>query len=298
VHFGLIHDLSPRAPEADSYRREADLSGWPVPNPGKERRTSLARTAVALRYRPVSRSLVLATLVMLWTHPVEAATLVWNANTESDLAGYRVYQCAQQPCGKASGTATLLATLGTVTSFDIGTPAVVQFYVITAYDFANNESFESSVAIYTPAAPTPTPTPPPAPPPSPPPTPPPTPTPTPEPPPSASVTLNVLGAPNLGEPWTVQAAVNASGPISVEVRINGALDHTERQQPFCAFGESSGSCRRVQRPPGTYDVEFRVLSSGTELARQSITVTAAAPPGPPPPAPPPAPSNLRLSAVQ
>jgi hypothetical protein len=95
----------------------------------------------------------------------------------------------------------------------------------------------------------------------------------------------------------VQAAVTASVAVSVEVRINGALDHTERQQPYCAFGESNGSCRRVQRPPGTYDVEFRVLSSGTELARQAITVTAAAAPGPPL-APPPAPANLRLSSVQ
>lgn len=226
--------------------------------------------------------LYILSVLSVWWSGAQAATLAWNANTEPDLAGYRVYLCNQLPCGRASGTATLLATLGKITTFDIGTPAVIQYYVITAYDFANNESSESNVAIFTPSTSTPGPTP----------------SPTPEPPPSATVTLNVLGAPNLGEPWTVQAAVNTSVAVSVEVHINGALDHTERQQPYCAFGESNGSCRRVQRSAGTYDVEFRVLSSGgTELARQSITVTTAAAPSPPL-APPPAPANLRLSSVQ
>jgi hypothetical protein len=42
--------------------------------------------------------------------------------------------------------------LGKVTSFNIGTPVVPRFYVITAYDFANNESDESNVVMYTPEA--------------------------------------------------------------------------------------------------------------------------------------------------
>ena len=37
-----------------------------------------------------------------------------------------------------------------MTSFNIGTPATTQYYIITAYDFANNESIESSIAIFTP----------------------------------------------------------------------------------------------------------------------------------------------------
>ena len=227
-------------------------------------------------------------LTIAWPSLGLAATLTWNANTETDLAGYRVYQCTQQPCGRASGTANLLATLGKVTTFDIGTPAVVQFYVVTAYDFSNNESSDSVVAIYTPATPTPIPTP----------TPMPTPAPTPTPPSSASLTLNVLGLPNLGQPWTVEAIINASVPFSVEVLINGAIDHTEQRSPFCAFGESNGSCTRVQRPAGTYTIEFRVLNNGTELARQARSITAAAPPVATPPVPPPAPTNLQLSFVQ
>jgi hypothetical protein len=44
----------------------------------------------------------------------------------------------------------LLATLGKVTSFNIGTPAVTQYYVITAYNFRNKESGPSNVAAYFP----------------------------------------------------------------------------------------------------------------------------------------------------
>ena len=90
-------------------------------------------------------------ILMLWSNPSWGITLTWNANTEPDLAGYYIYQCSVQPCTKVSGTATRLATLGKVTSFNVGTPAVIKYYVITAYDFSNNESTESPVATYIPA---------------------------------------------------------------------------------------------------------------------------------------------------
>ena len=90
-------------------------------------------------------AIILLTCDLAWS-----ATLTWTPNTEPDLAGYRVYQCTSQPCGRANGTATLLATLGTVASFDIGVPSATRYYVVTAHDTANNESAESGVAIYTP----------------------------------------------------------------------------------------------------------------------------------------------------
>ena len=93
----------------------------------------------------------IAGVLVLWSSTAWAATLTWNANNEPDLAGYRVYQCSQLPCTRTSGKASSLATLGTVTSFNLGTPAATQYYFVTAYDFANNESAESNLATFTPA---------------------------------------------------------------------------------------------------------------------------------------------------
>lgn len=70
------------------------------------------------------------------------ATLIWSAGTDSDLAGYKVYQ------GTASGTygaplATLPKTITshTATGLQNGT---TYFFVITAYDNAGNESAYSN----------------------------------------------------------------------------------------------------------------------------------------------------------
>ena len=99
-------------------------------------------------------------IIVLWSCTAWSATLTWNASSESDLAGYRVYQCSLLPCTRASGNASSLASLGLVTDFNIGTPLVTQYYFLTAYDSANNESRESNLATYTPAG---SPPPPPAP---------------------------------------------------------------------------------------------------------------------------------------
>jgi hypothetical protein len=94
---------------------------------------------------------VITCVLVLWSSTAWSAMLTWNANSETDLAGYRVYQCSQQPCTRASGTASPLATLGKLTSFNIGTPAVIQYYFITAYDLTNLESGESNLATFIPA---------------------------------------------------------------------------------------------------------------------------------------------------
>ena len=71
-----------------------------------------------------------------------SATLLWNANTENDLAGYKVYRAT------ASGLYGVpIATLiGNVTNYvatglQVGT---TYFFVVTAYDSAGNESIFSN----------------------------------------------------------------------------------------------------------------------------------------------------------
>lgn len=72
--------------------------------------------------------------------PRRSLTLMWNANTESDLAGYRVY------CGTASGVYDVVRAIAvpqtmtpsyTVTGLAAGT---TYYCAVTAYDTANNES--------------------------------------------------------------------------------------------------------------------------------------------------------------
>jgi hypothetical protein len=71
-----------------------------------------------------------------------SVTLTWNANTESDLAGYRVYRAT------SSGTYGVpIATIqGNTTSYiaaglQFGT---TYFFVVTAFDIAGNESAYSN----------------------------------------------------------------------------------------------------------------------------------------------------------
>jgi hypothetical protein len=92
----------------------------------------------------------IAGVLVLWSSTAWGATLTWDPDTAPDLAGYRVYQCSQQPCTRASGNASLLVTLGTATSFNIGTPAVTTYYFVSAYDLSNNESAGSNTATFTP----------------------------------------------------------------------------------------------------------------------------------------------------
>ncbi len=90
----------------------------------------------------------IAGVLVLWSGTAWGATLTWNANSEPDVAGY---QCSRLPCTQTSANTSLLATLGRVTSFNIGTPSVTQYYFTTAHDVVDNESGSSNLATFTPA---------------------------------------------------------------------------------------------------------------------------------------------------
>lgn len=69
---------------------------------------------------------------------MQNAVLTWTANTEPDVAGYKVYR------GIDGGAMVLLVTLGKVTTYtDDLTKVVVTHdveYNLTCYDTSNNES--------------------------------------------------------------------------------------------------------------------------------------------------------------
>ena len=64
-----------------------------------------------------------------------SATLSWDANTESDLAGYKVYM------GASSGNYPTVYDVGNVTTYTVGNLVSGTFYfVVTAYDSDKNVS--------------------------------------------------------------------------------------------------------------------------------------------------------------
>lgn len=192
----------------------------------------------------------IAGVFILCSGTAEAATLTWNANTESDLAGYRVYQCSGQTCSKSTGS--LLTTLGKVTSFNIGTPVVTQSYFITAFDSKNNESGSSNIVTYTVAGSTPPPS---------------------SPPPVSGVKLTVVGNPATG-PWGVSGTISDTRAMTVTVRLDGSVHHTENLAPWSFPGDDGVSVTTGKFGNGSHTVEFIFYLKGTttEVGRSSVTV--------------------------
>lgn len=65
----------------------------------------------------------------------DTVRLIWNANTEADLAGYKVY--VRFPGGPYTSAGTVTQPSGTVSGLEVG--KTYQF-VVTAFDRSNNES--------------------------------------------------------------------------------------------------------------------------------------------------------------
>jgi hypothetical protein len=123
----------------------------------------------------------------------QSVTLAWDANTASNIIGYRLY------AGTTSGVYTQEIEVGNNTSTLVSNLAdgTTYFFTVTDYDTSGVESVHSNEVSYTAPAATPTPTPTPAPTPTPTPSPvaTPTPTPTPDPTPTPSPTPTVGPSP-------------------------------------------------------------------------------------------------------
>ena len=98
-------------------------------------------------YHQILISLVALTLILFlcMSNVYSAqATLSWNPNSESDLAGYKVYY------GNSSGFYSSSIDAGSQTSYTISNlvEGEIYFFAATAYDFSGNESGYSNEVSY------------------------------------------------------------------------------------------------------------------------------------------------------
>ena len=193
---------------------------------------------------------IIAGVLLLWSSVAGAATLAWNSNSEPDLAGYRIYQCSLLPCTKSSGAP--LVTLGTGTSFNIGTPSVTQYYFVTAFNTANIESGSSNLVTFVPVGSSP------------------------QPQPRflmQTVTLTVVGNPAAGM-WGVEGSTTDLRDVMATVYLDGVVHHVEHNAPY-GFPDDNGlTATTGQFGSGLHTVEFVYYLEGTttEIGRANVTV--------------------------
>ena len=87
-------------------------------------RTTFYLTLLSLLYCIITASLC------------SGALLVWNSNSEDDLAGYNVYY------GKSPGDYSAALDVGNITEYDFSDlqEGVTYYIAVTAYDHSDNES--------------------------------------------------------------------------------------------------------------------------------------------------------------
>jgi len=92
------------------------------------------------RYRNIAIGFFVVVLLCIWATLASAATssvsFAWNANTEPDLAGYRLWQGAA-----VGGPYSAVLTVGKVQTATLnGVVDGTHYFVLTAYDTMGNES--------------------------------------------------------------------------------------------------------------------------------------------------------------
>jgi hypothetical protein len=96
----------------------------------------------------MKRLMIIIGIILLLYIPAYAASIQisWSANTETDLAGYKLYS------GTASGVYGDPVDVGNVTSHALTlSPAVgtTYYFAVTAYDTSGNESgFSSEASVF------------------------------------------------------------------------------------------------------------------------------------------------------
>lgn len=179
------------------------------------------------------------------------ATATWNANTESDLAGYEVHR-ALLPCpitgDIVSPTIVILGKVLTY-SFIVPSPATDVCVQLKAFDVAGNRSPYSAKVGKRVVAPTPVVAP--------------------------TYTLKLIGS---GVAWGVEAISTPVLPAGMQFDIytDGVFERSEGGVPYCTaqIAGTPPTCGARAFALGVHTVEFRLMASGVEISRKSVTFTA------------------------
>ena len=84
-------------------------------------------------------------VTMMVGTPTASVTVSWSANTESDLAGYKVYY------GTSSGNYTTSIYVGNVTTYTVNglSTGRTYYFAVSAFDKSGNESQKSTAGSIT-----------------------------------------------------------------------------------------------------------------------------------------------------
>ena len=95
----------------------------------------------------MKRFLVVTLLVFVFPVLASSQSLVWYANSEADLAGYKLYRRSV-----TTGTTwQLWSDVGNVTTYPLGPQHDGYDFALTAYDTSDNESEKSTDVTYNPS---------------------------------------------------------------------------------------------------------------------------------------------------
>jgi hypothetical protein len=193
------------------------------------------------------------------------ATLTWDANTEPDLAGYKIYRLLGA-CGSQGPPAFHDQNTADYNRYDdtsIPDTAFGANYEVTAFDSSGNESPRSLRVCKSIAPPT--------------------------------VTLTVVGSPATG-PWAVSSTVSVQESVRADIYDGDSLLTTDYVAPYCSFGDDTTGCILRRMGAGPHTIEFRFFHTATdlELGRGRVTVVEGAT-SLPDTTPPQAPKGLQIA---
>lgn len=182
----------------------------------------------------------LTTLILAWllsftmvaASQARDVTLQWDANTETTVAGYKVYYNADSAGPPFSGTGTVgKVTSTTLTGLD---PSKTYYFAVTAYDATGTESTYSNIVSAAEATA-----------------------------PTVSITSPASGASISGTTSVAISATDNVGVTSVELYVDGVLKGTDTSSPY------SVSLNTTQLSAGTHTLQAKAYDAAGNVGQST-----------------------------